>query len=56
MQRVDEEVKERLKIRKYKKGWKIHAKTKNRNTIHNYIHDTPKIVTVLRMNWNVNLE
>jgi hypothetical protein len=50
MQRVYEEVKERLKIRRYKKGWKIHARQKNRNTIHNYIHYTPKIVTVHSMN------
>ena len=28
MQRVYEEVKERLKIRRYKKGWKIHAESK----------------------------
>jgi predicted nucleotidyltransferase len=28
MQKVYEEVKERLKIRRYKKGWKIHAETK----------------------------
>jgi Nucleotidyltransferase domain. len=28
MQRVYEKVKERLKIRRYKKGWKIHAESK----------------------------
>jgi hypothetical protein len=28
MQKTYEEVKERLKIRRYKKGWKIHAESK----------------------------
>jgi len=51
MQKTYKEVKERLKIRRYKKGWKIYAKTeKNRNIIHNYIHDTPKIVAMHNAN------
>jgi predicted nucleotidyltransferase len=40
MQKTYEEVKERLRIQRYKKGWKIHVELKTRK---NYINDTSNI-------------